>query len=190
LPNAADLRTERLAGFLVQSFFKYRVPQLQALQPDEILEVRAALSDTKQGFTDFIFELTDDLEQRLKDGTATKIEAAAKIVERKLAPKYDEYLRQLRSKKAGFWSRVLAASGKFFQIDASPLTPKFYAHIDRLKNALPVRSGLPRFHEPTFFFQIVDRLVDSSSNALSSFVDFHSLDHSFLGAAFFLALLI
>lgn len=127
LPNAADLRTERLAGFLVQSFFKYRVPKLQALQPDEILEVRAALSDTKQGFTDFIFELTDDLEQRLKDGTATEIEAATKIVERKLAPKYDEFLRQLRSRKAGFWSRVLTAGGKFFQINASPLTPKFYA---------------------------------------------------------------
>ena len=70
------------------------------------------------------------------------------------------------------------------------LLVNFTRHIDRLKNALPVGTGLPRFHEPTFFFQILDRLVDFSSNALSSFVDFHSLDHSSLGAALFLALLI
>jgi hypothetical protein len=45
----------------------------------------------------------------------------------------------------------------------------FTRHIDRLKNALPVAPVLSRFHDPTFFFKILDRLVDPSSNALSSF---------------------
>jgi hypothetical protein len=32
---------------------------------------------------------------------------------------------------------------------------------------LPVAPVLSCFHDPTFFFEILDRLVDSSSNALS-----------------------
>ena len=38
--------------------------------------------------------------------------------------------------------------------------------IDRLKNALPVAPYSPVFTIRTFFFKILNRLVDSSSNAL------------------------
>jgi hypothetical protein len=127
MPSPTDLSTERLAGVLARALFQYRIPKLQALNAEQVLEVRSLLKDTKEGFIDYIYEMTDEVEQYLKNETSSESEAALKVVQRKVVPKYDEFRRQLESKRAGFWAKVLAAGGKFFQIDATPLTPKFYA---------------------------------------------------------------
>jgi hypothetical protein len=129
ISNPSDKATDRLAAYLVQTLFRFQVPRVADLHPDEILEVRAYLKDSKEGFVDLMFELTDDIESRLRSGDSSELAAATKTVERKLLPKYREFRRQLNAKKMGFWSKVLARGAKFLQIDAAPWTPKFYGSI-------------------------------------------------------------
>jgi hypothetical protein len=105
------------------------VPQLNALHPEQILEIRELVQETKEGFVDYIFEAVDDVEARLISGSVTEVEAAQKTVERKLLPKYHEFQRQLQAQRGGFWSEVLAAGSTLLQIDATPWTPKFYGQI-------------------------------------------------------------
>jgi hypothetical protein len=129
ISDPTDTTTSRLAGFVVNSLFRYVVPQLNALHPEQILEVRELVRETKEGFVDYIFEAVDDVEARLISGDASEVEAAQKTVERKLLPKYHEFQRQLQAQRGGFWSEVLVAGSKLLQIDASPWTPKFYGQI-------------------------------------------------------------
>ena len=85
-----------------------------------VIQAKDCLRDTKGGFTYYINEMTDDVEKVLKGGNPSEIEAAQKIFERKIQPQYGEFRRQLAAKKTGFWSKVLAADGKFFQVNAAP----------------------------------------------------------------------
>lgn len=123
--------TSYLAGVLTNSLFHYRIPQLQALRAEQILEVRDYIKDTREGFANYIHEMVDELETTLKNGAAED-ESARKVIERKILPKYNEVRRQIASKKTGFWSKVLATGGKFFQIDAAPWTPKFYGDLFKI----------------------------------------------------------
>jgi hypothetical protein len=127
--NTSDTNTSRLAGFLVNSIFQYQIPKLQELNSEQILEVRDYLKDTKQGFTYYIHEMTDDVEQRLKGGNLSEIEAAQKTFERKILPQYEECRRQLAARKTGYWANVLSASADFLKVDATPWTPKFYGEL-------------------------------------------------------------
>jgi hypothetical protein len=133
LDQINDTTTINLAGMVAESLFSFLVPRLGDLHPEEILEVREYLKDTKQGFTYYIFEQLDAVEDRLTSGDFSDIrEAAEKTVERNILPKYTEMRRQLEAKQTGFWSNVLAAGAKFLQIDATPWTPKFYGQIIEL----------------------------------------------------------
>lgn len=129
ISDPSNKATARLAAYLVQTLFRFQFPRLSDLHPDEILEVREYLKDSKEGFVDLMVELTDDVESRLRNGDSSELAAATKTVERKLLPKYREFRRQLNAKKMGFWSKVLARGAKFLQIDAAPWTPKFYGSI-------------------------------------------------------------
>jgi hypothetical protein len=129
ISKQSDTSTSRLSGFVVQSLFRYVVPQLNALHPEQILEVRELLKDTKEGFVDYIFEVVDDVEDKIMSGDVSEAEAAHKVVERKLLPKYREMRRQLLAERTGFWSSVLATGSKLLQIDATPWTPKFYGQL-------------------------------------------------------------
>ena len=148
--DPTDSSTSRLAGVLVQSLFEYHIPQLQALTAEQILEVRDYIKDTKEGFTDYIFEMVDDMETRIKSGDMSEEIAAQKTVERKLIPWYDEVRRQLQSKKIGFWANVLATGVKFLKIDAAPWTPKFYGDLFEI------------------FFSSVDKIKQAKVEALSN----------------------
>ena len=61
IENSQDTSTSRLASFVVKSHFEYYVPQLQALNADQILEVRNHIKDTREGFVSYIFEMVDDI---------------------------------------------------------------------------------------------------------------------------------
>jgi hypothetical protein len=98
------------------------------LTAEQILEVRDSTKDTRQGFAYHLFEITDDLENRIKAGEKFEV-ATRKTIERKLLTDYVEFRRQLTSKKGGSWSKVVAAGSRFFKIDASPWTPKFYGDL-------------------------------------------------------------
>jgi hypothetical protein len=126
--NPQDTSTSHLSSVLTRSLFQYRIPQLEALRAEQILEVRDYIKDTREGFASYVSEMVDDMETRLKSGLSQE-EAAHRTIERKFLPKYNEVRRQLTSKKTGFWSKVLAAGGKFLKIDAAPWTPKFYGSL-------------------------------------------------------------
>src|SRR5262249_13319839 len=107
-----DTESAQLAGLLATSLFRYRVPYLSALSPDQIFEARDRLKEFKEGFTDLVFSATDDVLTRLKAGEQSEAIAADKTVTRKLKPLLDELARQLGEKENGFWANVLAAGGK------------------------------------------------------------------------------
>lgn len=121
--------TAALAGLIVHPLFCYSLPRLAQLSGEQIIEIRDLVKDTREGFIDHIFELTDDLESRLKGDSSSSLEMANKLVERRLVPKYEEYRRQLDANNTKFGSKLLAIGAKSMQIDASPLTPKFYGQI-------------------------------------------------------------
>jgi len=121
-----DTSTLRLAALLARSLFQYQIPQLAPLSADEILEVRNLIAKEKEGLVAYLYSLADEVEKRAKQGQGWEEEAALAVVERKVIPEYLQFRRILESKTTGFWANVLAAGGKFMQIDASPWTPKFY----------------------------------------------------------------
>lgn len=129
IPDTSNTNTSRLAYFLVQSLFQYQIPRLETLNAEQVLEVRDYLKDTKEGFTQYVNEMTDDVEQRLKGGNLSEIGAAQKTFERKILPQYEEFRRQLVSRKTGYWANVLSASADFLKVDATPWTPKFYGEL-------------------------------------------------------------
>src|SRR5207249_1171416 len=98
ISDQTDTRTSHLAFVLVQLLFQYQVPQIGTPNVEQILEVRDYLKDTKEGFTYYIHEMTDDVEQRLKGGNLYEIEAARKTFERKILPQYEEFRRQLAAR--------------------------------------------------------------------------------------------
>jgi len=93
------LSTERLAGLLATSLFDYYVPLLGNLAPDQILEVREEVSDTREGFTDFLLGFTGELEERIKKGSRDDQEEAAELMKRKLRPLFTEFRRQPQSQE-------------------------------------------------------------------------------------------
>jgi hypothetical protein len=127
--QSRDTSTSRLAGFLALEFFRYRIPTLGRLTAEQILEAREQVKSTKEGFVDYIYEKTDEFEKALKNGDESEWEVAQKMVERNLATRYDEFCRQLRAKRSGFWGKILEQGVRFLQIDASPWTPKFYGQV-------------------------------------------------------------
>jgi hypothetical protein len=129
ISDPADITTSRLAGLLVRSLFEYRLPQLPALTAEQILEVRDYIKDTREGFIDYIFELTDDVEARLRSGDKSEEEAVCKTVERKLLSLYNEMRRQLAAKRTGFWAQLSEAGANFLTIDAVPWTPELYGDL-------------------------------------------------------------
>jgi len=114
-----------------RAIFSYLLPRISLLQPDQILEVRRKVKDTREGFNMHLQKLSDGFEKGLKEGESLEeLERFAQsLIETKLIPDYREYVRQLSAEKAGFWKAVLEKADKVLQIDASPLTPKFYGDL-------------------------------------------------------------
>jgi hypothetical protein len=122
---------EMLKGLMAHRAFKFVLPKLSELAPDQILEVRSKLKDTREGFSMHLQSLSAGVESRLKGGeTLSEISAYAdSVVETQLIPDFVEFRRQLVAERAGFWKIVLEKTGKVFEIDAAPWTPKFYGEL-------------------------------------------------------------
>ncbi|MEH6433476.1 hypothetical protein [Massilia sp. DD77] len=129
ISNPNDKSTARLSGFLNQAIVAARIPMLATLDANQILDLRESVNQAKDGYRQYLYQLTDDLEQRLSSGDKTEVEAARKTAERKIIPEYANYVRQLKALEIGFGARILEAGGKFLQIDAAPWTPKFWGAI-------------------------------------------------------------
>ncbi len=122
---------ETLKGLLALRAFRFLLPKLGELEPEELLEVRCAVASTREGFSMHLQTLSAAVESRIQDGDSLEAVAsyANSIVETQLIPDYVEFKRQLAAKRAGFWKKVLERTGKVFEIDAAPWTPKFYGEL-------------------------------------------------------------
>lgn len=131
LTRDSQWERELLKGLMANSVFRFLLPKVEELTPDQIMEVRGAVAATREGFSMHLQSLSSGVEERIKGGESLQdISSYAKsVVETKLIPDYVEFKRQLVAKRAGFWKKVLDKAGKIFEIDAAPWTPKFYGEL-------------------------------------------------------------
>jgi hypothetical protein len=127
ISNPSDTSTSRLAGFLVDSIFQLKIPQLKTLNAEQILEVRYKLRDFKVGFTDYVIKLTNDVEALLQSRQTPELVAARKVVERRFETEYNQIRRQIEPLKIMSLGSVLAAGGAFFLAGAVQTTPALLA---------------------------------------------------------------
>jgi hypothetical protein len=122
---------EILKACEAESVFRYLLPRLALAQPDQILEVRRKVKDTREGFSMHLQKLSEGIESKLKGGESLDDIRlfAQSVIETKLIPDYLEYVRQIRAEKAGFWGKMLTPVSEILQIDAAPWTPKFYGSL-------------------------------------------------------------
>lgn len=122
---------ELLVASEAKVVFSYLLPALSVLEPEQILEVRDKVKDTREGFSMHLQKLSKGVEDRLVGGeSASEIELWAKrMIETELIPDYREFRRQLGAEKSGRWASILDKGSKIFEIDASPFTPKFYGEL-------------------------------------------------------------
>jgi len=131
IANSTAPSREFLVACEAKAVFSYLLPALNDLEPDQILEVRNKVRDTREGFSMHLQKLSMGIEERSKGNeSSSEIEKWAKSVsETELIPDYGEFRRQLSSKRSKRWANILDKARKVFEIDASPVTPKFYGEL-------------------------------------------------------------
>jgi hypothetical protein len=117
--NTIDLSTS-LAHSLLLNFF----PHIGHLTDEQILEIRDHVAQLREGFKDYIFTHTEDIEIMMNERDLTALEASQRLVERKIGPSYHEFRRKLESGKSGTRGKWLTFTENVMEIDASILSPK------------------------------------------------------------------
>ncbi|HKU75255.1 MAG TPA: hypothetical protein VJR02_15195 [Pyrinomonadaceae bacterium] len=122
---------EMMKALLIFPAFNYLIPKASALTSDQILTVRNKTKDNREGFNYYIQELTSEVENRIKNGDTIEAvsQYATSVAETKIIPKFREFTRQIQAERAGFWKNALDRTGKVFEIDAAPWTPKFWGEL-------------------------------------------------------------
>jgi hypothetical protein len=120
-----------LATLEAKATFSYLLPKLRLYHPTQILELRERVADTREGFTLHLWELSTGLEAHAKEGVPTKEIArfADDLIRAKFIPAFRDFGRQLDTKGAGKWDKVLDAQGKVTEIAATPWTPESWARL-------------------------------------------------------------
>jgi hypothetical protein len=135
LPRIFDISNKpnrhNLVALEAFATFQYFLPKLQPLEPEEILELRNKIKDTREGFAMHLQKLSKELDGVVKSGARLQelAEHAKAIVDTDLIPDYIEFRRQLEAEKAGKWKKALETTGKIMAIDAAPWTPKFWGEL-------------------------------------------------------------
>jgi hypothetical protein len=165
LTREADAKREKYKSLMAHSVFTYLLPRLGELSPEQILEVREEIKANREGFAMYLQSLSAEVEKRVIEGEPLKDTAsyARSVVETQLIPGYSEFRRQLAAKRAGFWKRVLDVSGKIFEIDSTPWTPKFYGALMKaigftiLTGAEEQEDGLSNKTQAYHFMKSLDK---------------------------------
>ena len=146
--DTQDERREAVKAVMAETVISYLLPQMSALQPDEIIELRSALSSTREGFSMHLQSLTAKINEAiLSDEPLSKIEPFAKgLVETTLLPDYYEFKRQILARASKFGDKVIDAAGKILEIDVAPWTPKFYGDLLKAVRGL-FTSGMEELNE-------------------------------------------
>jgi hypothetical protein len=118
-----------LKALEARATFSYLIPTLGSLNPEEILNVRTKVKDTREGFSMQLQQLSRDIEDRLRGGeSSNEIAYLVKtIIETKLVPYYHEFKRQLAVERTSKGKRILDLIGRISEIDVAPSTPRFWA---------------------------------------------------------------
>lgn len=124
-------RREKIKSLMAQAAFQYVIPQISELHPEQILEIREKIADTREGFSMHLQKLSAAVDERLAGGEDfTDVSRfAGEVVETQLIADYVEFRRQLKTMKIGKLRSVLDVVGRILEIDAAPWTPKFYGEL-------------------------------------------------------------
>jgi hypothetical protein len=120
-----------LMALEAKAVFRYFLPRLRVHSPEQILELRERVADTREGFTMRLQELSADVEERAREVRSLKEweECAKSVVDTKLVTAYHEFRRQIRARAIRKTDKVLDAAGSLFEIDATITSPKFWGGI-------------------------------------------------------------
>ncbi len=116
--SASDQPTNtQLAGSVIEIV----LPSLPDLHPEQILELRRKVADTREGFSLHLQTLTADLEKLVQEGEDLEEikRHADSIAARQLYPAYREFRRQLFSEKAVAAAKVLGGGGLALNLAAT-----------------------------------------------------------------------
>jgi hypothetical protein len=140
--ETADQR-ELFKALLAEQLFSYLIPAIQELEPDQILEVRRKVSDTREGFSLHLQKLSAEIEKRVEGNESIEdlIKYAKSVVETELVPDYREFRRQLAAERAGFWANVLSKTHQVFEIKEPITSPKAWLQI-MITLGLPLASSM------------------------------------------------
>jgi hypothetical protein len=127
-PGTAMSETYALAGLIARPAFEFVLPALGKLNPEQILELRVRVRDTKEAFVHYLAKFTGGLEARIKSGEDPEVEAR-KIFQREVHGEYYEFTQQLDAERTGIGSKIADIGGKLLKIEAAITTPKFYGEV-------------------------------------------------------------
>lgn len=125
--KAPTTSTESIRNQVLVALLSYNLPLIPARAIDEVLEIRRKYEDERKGFSLFLNEVADEVENRLRNGIGLD-EAALRTVERNIVPKFEEFRRKSKINRAGWFARV--AKG-FAEIDATFASPKFFFQLSK-----------------------------------------------------------
>jgi hypothetical protein len=173
LPRVFDAQAKPTRDALVAleafTVFKYLLPRLNALSPDDILELRHRLRDTREGFAMHLQKLSKAMDSLVASGEKLKdINAHAQaLIETDLIPDYREFQRQLEAEQARKVRKVLDLTGKIMEIDAAPWTPKFWGlflkalGMSAIQSAADQKEHLTNRYQAYEFMKEIDDLGQS-----------------------------
>lgn len=129
-----QIHREVIKSLIALKSFNYLLPKLSKLHPEQILEVRREVATNREGFSFHLQSLSYEVETRIKEGDSIEEikRYASSVAETKLIPDFIEFKRQIESKRAGFWGKVLDKASSIAEIDATIFSPKFFADLIKI----------------------------------------------------------
>lgn len=124
-------RRELIKQIQAETVFSYVLPSFDELHPEQILELREVVAETREGFTMHMQRLAKGIEEQIDANTdiADIRRWADTIVATELIPDYWEFKNQLTSEEINIGSKLLDAGGRILTIDSGPTTPAFWGGI-------------------------------------------------------------
>jgi hypothetical protein len=117
---------EELSTYLIRALFQIVAPSLPSLGAEKILETRKKLRPFRQGFTEYIISMTDEIEKAVASGKTLE-DAAHAISDRKIIPAAQEFIRKNEKDLLSATRAVVGESGGFFKLLTVESTPEFWA---------------------------------------------------------------
>jgi hypothetical protein len=135
--NSADRKPDLqdiihpMTNRVAKNLFRYVLPQVVDLHPEEILRLREQTKENRAGFSLYVTSLISDFALQFASGAdlsdlSHKIDF---IVTTKIAPELNEFEKKLASTRTVRGTKLLDAASRILQIEAAPWTPKFIGSV-------------------------------------------------------------